>query len=227
MDQIRRQQEREREEQRFLESLKFPDLIHGHKKIVEAHEETYRWIFDASGQKLGKWSNFVEWLQNGHGTYWINGKAGSGKSTLMNFIRQNSQTLDYLEKWAGTRNLLTPLFFFSVTDSKMQQSVEGLLRSLMCQILEEYKKFVPNISQETLTALSGTQAFPVWTEGKLRQCFQVLIEAITPALRICIFIDGLDECSGDHRELLKLVFQVANNNEDVKICYFQPTGKAI
>ena len=156
--------------------------------------------------------------ENGHGTYWINGKAGSGKSTLMNFIWQNQQTLDHLRTWAGTKSLLTPLFFFSVTGTQLQQSVEGLLRSLICQILEKYRQFVPNISSETWTASAGAQAYPVWTEGKLRHCFQTLIKAITPALRICIFIDGLDECNGDHRELLGLVSQVAEN-QDVKVCF--------
>ena len=218
MDQILRQHERERLEQRFLESLKFPDLIHGQKRIVDAHKETYQWIFDASGQKLGDWSNFVEWLQYGHGTYWINGKAGSGKSTLMNFVWQNQQTLDHLRAWAGTKSLLTPLFFFSVTGTQLQQSVEGLLRSLICQILEKYRQFVPNISQETSTGPTSAQTFPMWTEGRLRRCFQTLIKAITPALRVCIFIDGLDECSGDHRELLGLVSQFADN-QDVKVCF--------
>ncbi len=218
MDQIIRQQERERLEQHFLESLKFPDLIHGQKRIVDAHNETYQWIFDASGQKLGKWSNFVEWLQYGHGTYWINGKAGSGKSTLMNFVWQNQQTLDHLRAWAGTKSLLTPLFFFSVTGTQLQQSVEGLLRSLICQILEKYRQFVPNISQEASTGPASAQTFPMWTEGRLRRCFQTLIKAITPALRVCIFIDGLDECSGDHRELLELVSQFADN-QDVKVCF--------
>lgn len=218
MDQILREHGRERPDQHFLESLKFSDLIHGQKRIVDAHKETYQWIFDASGQRLGNWSNFVTWLQQGHGTYWINGKAGSGKSTLMNFIWQNQQTLDHLRAWAGTKSILTPLFFFSVTGTQLQQSVEGLLRSLICQILEKYRQFVPNISQETWTPSARAQAFPVWTEEKLRHCFQTLIKTITPSLRICIFIDGLDECSGDHRELLGLVSQVADN-QDVKVCF--------
>ena len=218
MDHLLRQQERQRLEQHFLESLKFPDLVHGQKRIVDAHKETYQWIFDSSGQLLGKWSNFVQWLQHGHGTYWINGKAGSGKSTLMNFIWQNRQTLDHLKTWAGMKSLLMPLFFFSVTDNRLQQSVEGLLRSLICQILEKHRHFVTNLSQETSIAAASAQAFPMWTEGKLRVCFQRLIKIITPTLRICIFIDGLDECSGDHRELLGLVSQVADN-QDVKICF--------
>ena len=218
IDHTLRQQERQRLEQHFLESLKFPDLVHGQKRIVDAHKETYQWIFDSSGQMLGKWSNFVQWLQHGHGTYWINGKAGSGKSTLMNFIWQNRQTLDHLKTWAGIKSLLTPLFFFSVTDNRLQQSVEGLLRSLICQILEKHRHFVTNLSQETSIAAASAQAFPMWTEEKLRVCFQRLIKIITPTLRICIFIDGLDECSGDHRELLGLVSQVADN-QDVKVCF--------
>ena len=50
-------------------------------KIKDAHKETFKWIFDKSGDKLRPWSNCVRWLEKGSRTYWINGKAGSGKST--------------------------------------------------------------------------------------------------------------------------------------------------
>jgi ABC-type thiamine transport system ATPase subunit len=47
------------------------------ERILEAHEKTFRWIF--------KDSPFKHWLESktGSNLFWISGKAGSGKSTLM------------------------------------------------------------------------------------------------------------------------------------------------
>lgn len=136
----------------------------------------------------------------------------------MNFVWQNQQTHIHLKSWAGSKSLLTPLFFFSVTGTRLQQSVEGLLRSLICQLLESCREVIRRVSQEFSAAPLGTQAFPVWTEATLRQCFRALLRALNPLYRVCIFVDGLDECNGDHRELLRLEFQVANS-EDIKICF--------
>ena len=70
----------------FLKSLYFPEIHSRQEEIANAHKKTFQWIFDESGEKVRPWSNFIEWLEEGSGTYWISGKAGSGKSTLMNYV---------------------------------------------------------------------------------------------------------------------------------------------
>lgn len=65
----------------------------------------------AKSRPLGQ---FVNWLEEGHGIYWINGKAGSGKSTLMRFLTQEEyeRTMESLKKWSGTKNVISLSFFF-------------------------------------------------------------------------------------------------------------------
>lgn len=41
---------------------------------------------------MGRWNDFVAWLEEGDGLYWIAGKAGSGKSTLMKYIASHPST---------------------------------------------------------------------------------------------------------------------------------------
>lgn len=111
-------QHREQEEQRkayeedFLGGLFFPEITERERGIKRAHEETFRWILDVSAEVKRPWSNFADWLKNGSRIYWISGKAGSGKSTLMGYIVRNPQTTDFLRTWVGDRSLLTVRFFF-------------------------------------------------------------------------------------------------------------------
>lgn len=63
------------------------------------------------------WTNFASWLEHKvevpakNQTYWINGKAGSGKSTLMKFILEHDKLYESLRKWAGSSTLLILNFF--------------------------------------------------------------------------------------------------------------------
>jgi hypothetical protein len=66
---------------RLLRSLRFPLMDDRHFEIPEAHERTFRWIFEPSEETHREWSNFVEWLERGDGLYWINGKAGASKAS--------------------------------------------------------------------------------------------------------------------------------------------------
>ena len=97
---------------RILDSLYFPEINVRQEDIKKAHKKTFEWIYDETGADLGPWSNFTQWLEEGQATYWISGKAGSGKSTLMNMMYQDQRTINALKVWAGAAELLTPTFFF-------------------------------------------------------------------------------------------------------------------
>lgn len=97
-----------------MNSLHFDEIQKRQESIKDAHRNTFEWIFDQSTQSLGRWDNFVNWLEKGQGIYWINGKAGSGKSTLMRFLTQEEyeRTMESLRKWSGTKNVISLSFFF-------------------------------------------------------------------------------------------------------------------
>lgn len=94
-----------------LVHLRFTTMTHRHEEIHEAHKNTCSWLYrdpepvmlSGDAENTRPWANFAHWLQHGEEIYWINGKAGSGKSTLMRYIRDNPTTLEHLRSWPGTR----------------------------------------------------------------------------------------------------------------------------
>ena len=89
-----------------------------------------------------QWDDFGVWLQFGKGIYWVNGKAGSGKSTLMKYIVSHNKTASLLRTWAGDSKLCTGGFFFWNSGSKQQRCQVGLFRSLLHEILGQHPELI-------------------------------------------------------------------------------------
>jgi hypothetical protein len=68
--------------------------------IESAHKNTFKWIFNQSSDWNKPWDDFARWLKAGDGIYWVSGKAGSGKSTLMRYIIDDPLTKMFLQNWA-------------------------------------------------------------------------------------------------------------------------------
>lgn len=195
--------------QRLLDSLHFPDIHCRQEQIADAHSETFQWIFDASPIAIRPWANFVEWLENGEGTYWINGKLGSGKSTLMSYICQDARTTTALAKWGGI-GVIAPMFFFWNPGSHLQKSTEGLLRSLIYQILRERPDLAPLADSEG--------PLETWTDRRLHTSFRRITQDYSlRRSKLCLFIDGLDEFAGDQSSLIDLLRSITDG-QHVKIC---------
>lgn len=193
----------------YIRSLHFPEISQRQEEIKDAYKRTFQWIFDETGKAVRPWSNFIDWLVKGSGTYWINGKPGSGKSTLIGYISQDPRTKSALLQWAGSKELLTPTFFFWAAGTNLQQSIIGLLRSLNYQILSQSSIL------SKLPDLCATST--VWTERKLLDLFLNLIENSSQSHCFCLFIDGLDELNGDRYELLQFILDVSRR-QNVKFC---------
>jgi ABC-type lipoprotein export system ATPase subunit len=65
-----------------------------YEDISEAHLRTFEWIFQEDPDE--ECQNYTAWLRSGQGIYWIQGKAASGKSTLMRFISEDKRSVEYL-----------------------------------------------------------------------------------------------------------------------------------
>lgn len=198
---------------RLLESLYFPDIHARQEGIAEAHKQTLEWIFDKPGSEVRPWDNFIEWLESGHGTYWISGKAGSGKSTLMSFICQDPRTEAALRVWSGTRDILMPKFFFWSPGTQLQKSLAGLLRSLVYQIMDGMPALANHISPTHHRLLQ----LPTWTEQRLGATLQHLLSDGLEGCCLCIFIDGLDEFHGSWITLLDRIRTLGQTTR-VKFC---------
>ncbi len=201
------QQRKERCREQFLASLWFTEINSREERIADAHRETFEWIFDESSQDVRPWDSFIQWLESDQNVYWINGKAGSGKSTLMSFLCHHPRTKISLRVWSRKRSLLMPRFFFWSGGTLLQKSIEGLLRSLIWQILNE----LPDLD------VGFDQPIAAWTERRLRTTLRKLVQLALKSHTICFFIDGMDEFAADHDELVAFIRQ-AMQGTDVKVC---------
>ena len=219
----RRQAERE-QHTHLLDSLWFAEMLVREETIADAHRKTFRWIFDESGRAVLPWNNFVTWLENGEGIYWISGKAGSGKSTLMNFLCQHERTKEALEIWSGTKDILTAKFFFWSAGIMMQKNFDGFLRSLLWQILMEFpdidvlpSRVESRSEQKRRTAPYSQGSLGIWTKRRLHETLQETINKVRGSCYLCFFIDGLDEFDDDKDDLIDFVLDLVSNT-GVKVC---------
>ncbi|THV48832.1 hypothetical protein BGAL_0225g00100 [Botrytis galanthina] len=207
----------------ILESLKFSSMNLRHETIAEAHQQTFEWIFCDPKTERKPWSNFSEWLKTENGIYWIQGKPGCGKSTLMRFIVDDSRSRGYAETWAHNTPLETPSFFFWNSGDEAQRSQSGLLRSLLYEILEKHCTLIPEVfPKEWKTTFENTlHNVPIlstnWSLPVLKKSFRTLIEKTSGTLSFCFFIDGLDEYEGDYWEIAEYFYELSESKH-AKFC---------
>jgi NACHT domain len=237
-----------------LRGLWFDSIAERYGSVEIAHEGTFEWLFTAAGESkmnlprdeaqntlhlqngkltpkmLQASSNLVSWLEDDKPFLHVFGKPGSGKSTLMKFLRNHFSTGEHLKVWAGDNELIIASFFFWKSGTRLQRSLEGLLRSLLHSILaacpELISTVLPTQWEETedmyhyaiSTAVSGAQ--------ELERSFEYLMGAsgAFENHRLAFFIDGLDEfepgqISQRYGPLLQTLLRWSSmQNGKVKIC---------
>lgn len=200
-------------------SLAFPTIHDRYHEVAEAHQRTYEWIFRKPPGGKHSWSDFGLWLHEGSGIYWINGKPGSGKSTLMKYVYDSERFHDGLKVWSGEIPLVTASFFSWNSGSELQKSLDGLLRSLLHQVLEQSPDLIPIMfDAEVLNKPShGQAADGKWPIKRLQSLFDRLLTQNDISLRLVIFVDGLDELRGD-LDVVVDVLKLAAQSSHVKLC---------
>jgi ankyrin repeat protein len=159
-----------------LKTLAFKGMGVRRAAIEPAYAKTCQWIFET--QSFQRWRDPA--LRNSHrGLYWIKGKPGSGKSTLMKCI------LERLERENGCKVVY---FFFNARGARLEHSVEGCYRSLLYQMLQQ----VPAL----LTSLRYTDFPSDGCDWEIAVLKDQLREAMLRLQRenFVLMIDALDEC---------------------------------
>ncbi|KAH6955688.1 hypothetical protein BKA56DRAFT_563572 [Ilyonectria sp. MPI-CAGE-AT-0026] len=208
----------------ILESLRFPEMNHRHESISQAEHETFNWVFKNPTEHQKPWNSLSDWLSTKSGIYWIQGKPASGKSTLMRFICECSETEDLLRNWSFGRELLLGKFYFWNSGTGEQRSHSGLLRTLLYCILHKKQEITFQVFPEEWERNRDMihAEMPLmpekWSLGRLKHAFKTLISLAGPELKICCFIDGLDEYDGDAGDIADYIYQVAPISPNVKFC---------
>ncbi|KAL7907897.1 hypothetical protein GGI35DRAFT_486861 [Trichoderma velutinum] len=197
---------------KIIASLNYSSRPVRHDSVPQAHKNTFQWAFD---------SRLSKWFSSGSGTFWVSGKPGSGKSTFMKFIAKHSQTKELLTQWAGSADTLAvAVHFFWIAGTPIQKSWQGLLQSLLFDVCHKHPSVVPLICPSRWEAAKAGQwqtAAEPWSVSELTAALRALASADNMPLKICFFIDGLDEYDSDHAELCKILCDMAYSPH-IKMC---------
>ena len=216
-------------------------MAEARKRIGDVEDpfgQTYGWVFGSS-------IKFTTWLQDSAAPYfWIQGKPGSGKSTMMKYILGQYRTASLLPRISATGWVIAG-FFFHDRGSASQKTVESLLREILYQTLkdrDDLVRIIARIFMEKLvpwpleledgtrwTSRDLTDAYANlkkarevrWSPKDIVRAFE-LINNQPEAVNLCLFIDALDEHSGNPRELLQFFDQLTRPRNagslNVKMC---------
>ena len=186
---------------KFLDGLHFPSIQERKQRIPEAHENTFRWIFQHD--------DFKSWLEGrvmNSNVLWVSGKAGSGKSCLMRFIESHPSTRAQLQSWSNEKDLSIAGCFFWRPGTDMQKSFSGLLRSLLHQLCSQNRRYIEEVDTVRYRAYyTGESRERSWTDVDLKLAFDRFLDFSSPTSRVALFIDGLDEFEGTYDQIQHLV----------------------
>ncbi|KAI5921221.1 hypothetical protein F4810DRAFT_722691 [Camillea tinctor] len=201
------------ERQDLMNSLKVP----GHDDRIESIDErfghTFDWIFDENVQ-------FKTWLdKEGTSVFWIHGKPGAGKSTLMKFIYCSKNFQEVLHRFASESLRISASFFFHDRGTALQKSFDGLLRSILYQIFEKSTELAELVIQDLA---SRYRTFRIneefWTIAKLERCLRIILQQDSVKLDLFLLLDALDEydgtpefISGFLRDMIEVSSKSSNN----------------
>ena len=190
-------------------------------RVSQAHQESFQWIWDTEHPKL----KFVSWLRSEEPIFWISGKPGAGKSTLMRYLIESKQTMNLLSR-SSDASIIVHYFFHEL--GKMQEKTfGGFLHAIVYQLLVGFREK----NQAALSQLSGLlkphlrlamNSKPALPEEVLMTILQKRVAECKETLGLYLFVDGFDECHGDHRGQLDFLTDWVRSSSDknlsVKAC---------
>jgi hypothetical protein len=195
------------------DSLWFPTIDGRFEDIAKAHRDSFSWVFRDPDLSTRPWDSFHDWLKRGKGVYWVTGKPGSGKSTLMKYLYSNPQTMKTLEEYSKNEEIVFASFFFWNSGVRAQMTHDSLLRALLFRILKQCPQLIPAVLREQITEVNykllKTGGLH-WTLPQLKRAFDRLTTKKDLRIKFFFAIDGLDEYEGDQNELATWIRNIAS-----------------
>lgn len=217
-------QKLEKAQQAILDSLSFPGMRSRYDQVRDAEYETFDWTLNPPPDQDLPYDNFTKWLDSKElkdHTYWVFGKPGSGKSTLMRYLSEAIGP-DHLREWSEGQEVLRAGFFFWSPGQGDEKYFQGLLYSLLCQLLDQRRDLiqwvVPTENWRAAQA-RGSPSIP-WTVRILSKTFHDFLSLCLSNAKILLFIDGLDEMDGNdekREEMLNFISSITQSGK-LKVC---------
>jgi ankyrin repeat protein len=193
-----------------------------------------RGIISLGSEKTGAWlwedDAFKRWRseETKSALLWIQGKPGSGKSTLCKKILKYLQTRHGLPDTFATpdkaashdiapqprhRSVVLASFFYSLRGAKSEISNTHMLQSLLYQVLGQEKRLYPAFRNKYRNLLNRSQSPISWTFKDLHSVFTSLGEFDDFPLTIYLVIDAMDESEQSERSAILSLLQQFCQNE--------------
>ncbi|EEU34855.1 uncharacterized protein NECHADRAFT_55084 [Fusarium vanettenii 77-13-4] len=204
-------------QRRILRALWFQIMDDRRDMLQKPHHDTFLWALQ-EGTGGSRWDSIPEWLRSGAGVYWLYGKAGSGKSTLMRYLEKATETKKLLDEWAQERELVIVSFYFWALGTAEQKSQQGLFRALLFHLLSAEPALIPRLLPKSWHAVYDLDSdmFQAPSTAEMKLAFETLSDGVSLQRRFCFFIDGLDEYDGNVPEAIAFIKRLSGN-PDLKI----------
>lgn len=159
-----------------------------------AHRGTFKWIMEPDvNASPPKTSPLIDWLKSNDTLFWLSGKAGSGKSTLMQYIITHHKLSQIFEDtFPDKRRIVTWHYLYERGKDPLQKSREGLLRHLLYHIISQDLSLALPIFKLQKTARSFDHE-KVWNWKELKAALEAVLAGLPADVVVLFFIDGLDE----------------------------------
>ncbi|PKK54198.1 hypothetical protein CI102_1004, partial [Trichoderma harzianum] len=190
--------EYDKERKECLSSLEFENTRY--EKITPEQSGSFKWIWTHDEYK--RWS-----ISETSRLLYIQGKPGSGKSTLTKYFDSNLPTREPAAKKA-----IVAKFFYSFREGEPQRSHYNMLLSLLHDILSQEKNFFYHYCQAEYRAhhCSGSK----WDYQSLKRIFGSLQDYYSTSKRLYIIIDAVDESEeADRHDILNLLYDLCSNTK--------------
>jgi hypothetical protein len=145
----------------------------------------------------------------------------------MRHIYDSPLTTELLATWAGEIPLCVSSFFFWRSGTPEQRSQAGLLRALLFDVLSQQPRLISQIfpwhwakAYSRAVSYSDRRIDYSWPLPTLMKAFGALVQQTTIPLRVCLFIDGLDEFDqlGCSHETIATLLRDVTKSGDIKVC---------
>ncbi|KAF8538511.1 hypothetical protein BDD12DRAFT_741116, partial [Trichophaea hybrida] len=189
--------EYDKERQECLNSLRH----HGtrYDKIETEHHDTLKWLWEHE--------QYRAWLSTSHSDLLlIEGKPGSGKSTLTKYFKDN-----LLEREPLAKQAIVASFFYSYREGEVHTNHSNMLRSILYDVLHQNETFFFHFQSLYRERLQHG----VWADDSLKKILLSFKEHPVQE-RLYFIIDAMDESDAtDRRDIIQLLHQLCTTK---KLC---------
>ncbi|RPB12639.1 hypothetical protein P167DRAFT_150293 [Morchella conica CCBAS932] len=192
------------ERQECLNTLHFKNLRYD--KIAVHHSDTLAWLWKSPEYKL-----WISFKHPDSGLLFIEGKPGSGKSTLVRYFADN---------FTPPSDAIVLKFFYNTRDGEHERDHRNMLRTLLYQILKADESFF--IHFQSIYRREGGGRIE-WCSKDMKDILRACKTHLRPRM-IYLIIDAMDESACTDRtdivQFLHVLSAPALNNRECMVYIF-------